>query len=310
MVMEPMCQDSVAYEGGPVFAFAETSAGSNQFDVTIDTGFTGILTPGLQEANSVWYGKDELLRTFTFTFSAVVNGLAFEQEFTANLGNVSPHIPAGTVSTMKVLVTEQLQAAATGFLMSIYDESTNSEDIQLGDSVNATGFPNNVVTVGTGFTPSKRGVADGYIADAVFGLEQTVLQQTTCRIAGFWDALITPGLMLNSSGFTEYQEPQGITNPFWTPPGTYIVSKNLVTVGGEDFLDITFNKPISFLGSPDTNGGISLIRPATLNIDQQLTVVNATDVEVIDESTLWDECPPSTFIPGPEVFGVNQTTEG
>ena len=74
-------QDGIAYEGGAVFAFAETSAGSNRFNVTIDTGFTGVLTPGLQDVNSIWYGDDASLRTFTFTFSAVVQSQQLQVVF-------------------------------------------------------------------------------------------------------------------------------------------------------------------------------------------------------------------------------------
>ena len=285
-------QDGVAYEGGPVFAFAETSAGSNRFNVTIDTGFTGALTPGLQEANSVWYGEDALLRTFTFTFSAVVNGLPFEQEFTANLGNVSPHIPTGNVSNVKVLVTETIPAAATGFLMSVYNAPGQFANIQLGDSVTAAGFPNNLVTVGTGFTPSIRGAADGYLEDAIYPIIATVYQQTTVRFPG-WAQLLFPGLEVFSVG-----DAYGVQDPLaprYIPLGTYIVSVTVVTVGSDEFTDVVFNQPINVIA----DGGMSFIRPATLNVNVQIPVVNGTDVQIVDESQLWDDCPLPVFIPTP-----------
>jgi hypothetical protein len=302
-------QDGVAYEGGPVFAFAETNAGSNQFDLTIDTGFTGVLTPGLQEANSVWYGEDELLRTFTFTFSAVVNDLPFEQEFTANLGNVSPHIPTGVASTMKVLISETIQNG----LIKVYDASPNAVNIQLQDSVLAVGFPNNTVTVGTGFSPLVRGAVDGYLQNVgwptVLNVGERYVQVNTVRMPGWVQSYLVPGLELNSAGFAEYMEPQGITSAFWLPPGTYIVSTNLVIdPGGEEFFDVTFNKLINW--QQNEGGGMIFNRPATLNVNSNITVTNGTEISVIDQSQLWDDCPLPTFIPTAEGdFLTNQPTE-
>ena len=302
-------QDGIAYEGGPVFAFAETNAGSNRFDLTIDTGFTGVLTPGLQEANSVWYGEDELLRTFTFTFSAVVNDLPFEQEFTANLGNVSPHIPTGVASTMKVLISETIQNG----LIKVYDASPNAVNIQLQDSVLAVGFPNNTVTVGTGFSPLVRGAADGFLQDqgwpTVLNVGERYVQVNTVRMPGWVKVAVVPGLELNSAGFAEYMEPAGITNAFWLPPGTYIVSTNLVTdPGGDEFLDVTFNNLINW--QQNEGGGMGFNRPATLNVNSNITVTNGTEISVIDQSQLWDDCPLPTFIPTAEGdFLTNQPTE-
>ena len=303
-------QDGIAYEGGPVFAFAETSAGSNRFNVTIDTGFTGTLTPGLQEANSVWYGEDESLRTFTFTFSAVVNGLPFEQEFTANLGNVSPHIPTGVASTMKVLITETIPQAATGYTISVYDPNPNSETIQLADTVSAVGFPNNLVTVGTAFSAAQEGTGFNNFT-GVFPLMETIYLSTTFRSPGWIQNYIATGLELNLAGIIQYQQPTG---PYWTPLGTYITAFNVVTVGGDEFVDVTVNQPISWLGSnnPGTGqsqGGLPFSRPATLNVSNQIQVTNGTEISVIDNSQLWDDCPLRTIIPIRDAASGQLTTE-
>ena len=295
-------QDGIAYEGGAVFAFAETSVGSNRFNVTIDTGFTGVLTPGLQDVNSIWYGDDASLRTFTFTFSAVVNGLPFEQEFTANLGNVSPHIPTGIASTMKVLITETIPAVASGFLITVYNADTNSNNIQLSDIVSATGFPPNLVTVGTAFSPQQQGT--GGSVD-LFPIENSVLLSTTVRMPGWTQTYVIPGLELDST-MNEYEV---ITGPFWTPPGTYIVSVNLITVGGTEFLDVNFNQPISYLGFSVQGSRMRFNRPATLNVSSQIAVTNATEVSVIDPSQLWDNCPLPTIVPVVTLGSGLQATE-
>ena len=305
-------QDGIAYEGGPVFAFAETSAGSNRFNVTIDTGFTGTLTPGLQEANSVWYGEDESLRTFTFTFSAVVNGLPFEQEFTANLGNVSPHIPTGVASTMKVLITETIPQAATGYTISVYDPNPNSETIQLADTVSAVGFPNNLVTVGTAFSAAQEGTGFNNFT-GVFPLMETIYLSTTFRSPGWIQNYIATGLELNLASIIQYQQPTG---PFWTPLGTYITAFNVVTVGGDEFVDVTVNQPISWTGSSNPQGGnaanesgLKFSRPATLNVSNQIQVTSGTEISVIDNSQLWDDCPLRTIIPIRDAASGQLTTE-
>ena len=122
-----------------------------------------------------------------------------------------------------VLISETIQNG----LIKVYDASPNAENIQLQDSVLAAGFPNNIVTVGTGFSPLIRGAANGYIQDqswpTVLNVGERYVQVYTVRMPGWVNTFVVPGLELNSAGFAEYMEPQGITNAFWLPPGTYIV---------------------------------------------------------------------------------------
>ena len=260
-----------AYDNGAVFAFTETSSGSNEFNLTVSGGFVGnssFFNPGVQ---SVWFGEDELLRTFTFTFSAVVNGLAFSQTQTATLGNEQPHILTGTSATCKVLIPPT--SATT---ISVYSASSALSGTGTGQTVTGTSVATSTVTAGTAFT-----------AAGTFGtplpLTTGVYQSTTATFWGYTDALLIVGNELNSSG-NSFQTSDG---PLWTPPGTYIVSK---TTDADGNIVVTFNNAISFLPSdPNSGAGLSFRGPATLEVNNAQTLAYDT-VLTVEALDLWDDC--------------------
>ena len=271
----------IAYDQGPCFAFTETGTNTNQFNVTIDTGFIGGYTFG--QTNSVWFGTDPLLRTFTFTFSAVVNGLPFNQSFTSTLGNVAPHIPTGIGASMKVLIPE------TTTIIKVYDASDTSNTINVGDTVEGVGIPLNTIATGTTFSPPGG-------SSQTLPLVNTVYQSTTSEHYAWENSLLVVGYELVAFTF-QYQSPTG---PLYTPPGTYLVSKTTLSNGN---IECTWNKAISFLSG--NGGGIQIRPPATLEVNNSSTVTNGTLLEALD-SVLWDNCPIPTIYPLELAVGENQ----
>ena len=264
-----------AYDQGPCFAFTETGNNTNQFNVTIDSGFIGDL--GFTQTNSIWYGDDPELRTFTFTFSAVVNGLPFSQSFTSALGNVAPHIPTGSGASMKVLVP------GTTTNIKVYDASESSTSIAANDTVEGTGIPLNTVATGTTFTIP--GDFSGPLP-----LVNTVFQSTTSEHWAWEDPFLIVGHELNSY-LNQYQNS---STPLYTPSGTYLVSKQTL---GNGNIECTWNKAINFTsGASNGGGGIQLRAPANLEVNNNSTVANGTVINVLD-SVLWDTCPTPTIYP-------------
>jgi len=290
----------------PCFSFAEVGS-SGLFNIRIAEGFT----------RNIYFGDDDLLHTFTFFFSATVNGLEtfFDREVV--LRNVAPAFYTWEGTSFNALRT---QSSVTDIqVYSAVAANSVNTGWKVINATNPSAFPSLLSVAGTGYTigTSTSGIVGAPNNISFFSFRPTL------------DGIEQSGNTINLEGLTQSPIPGSATNIIEIgntvafnsevdidptsniPAGTYVTGFTEGVPG-----TITFSNSITTTGNSGNiyTGGdrIFVYTPNFLKVSAAVSVTQG-DLIYAYQAPAWNNCPIEPFYPGTanvEVIGKLQGVNG